>query len=202
MIDKMLKRLLCYSANMESGDQVDGEEYISATIFERQEQLEEGEEFSRAACDQMAFDIICGIIARFPTGNEVQDDDFKRYKSEISSTIFERQGAGRGERVFNEEDCNELGRDILMNVLKTLRPDLVVDPEEDRPGFCVARMTRTLEKFEEQHGGDEPSELVPDLLADAMHYCDSQGIDFEESLETARRNYEGERVEPPRAMRV
>src|SRR5947199_4801193 len=99
-----------YNVNLDPADQVEAEESISATIFDRLDYIEEGERFSRAACNRLAFDILAEILGRFPTGYAVHEDDFKRHVNEIEATIFKRQPGQVDGRVFSEEDCNRLGR--------------------------------------------------------------------------------------------
>jgi hypothetical protein len=38
----------------------------------------------------------------------------------------------------------------------------------------------------------ERADALPDLLADLMHWCDRNGIDFAEALEAARMHYAAE----------
>lgn len=40
--------------------------------------------------------------------------------------------------------------------------------------------------------GTDEDDAVADLLADLMHYCDFNGLDFEAELARAERNYQGE----------
>lgn len=112
-----------YNENLDAGEQASAEEAISATIFDRQDYIDEGARFTRTACDRLGYDILTGILARFPTGYEVKAEDFKRFTSEIATTIFKRQPQVIGGRVFGEEDCNQLGRDILLTVLAFFHPE-------------------------------------------------------------------------------
>lgn len=114
---------LKFNENLNADDQVSGEEFISASIFDRQDYIGEGARFTRGACDRLAYDILSGILGRFPTEYEVQDEDFKRFTREIATTIFERQGEMRDGRVFNEEECDQLGREILLTVLDFFHPE-------------------------------------------------------------------------------
>lgn len=67
-----------------------------------------------------------------------------------------------------------------------------IEPD-DRPKFSTARARVALDAFARLQGKGSEAELVTDLLADLMHLCDQRGIDFNEVLDTARGNYEGEK---------
>lgn len=67
-----------------------------------------------------------------------------------------------------------------------------IDPD-DRPKFSSARAQSALEAFARLHGQGDEADLVADLLADLMHLCESRGIEFDELLDTARSNFDGER---------
>ncbi len=43
-------------------------------------------------------------------------------------------------------------------------------------------------------GRYEPGNEVRDALADLLHYCDANGIDFDDELRIARANHEEERT--------
>ncbi len=119
-----------YNDEMDAGKQLEAEEHISAIIFDRQETLREGARFSRAACDRLGFDVVCAVLAHFPTEYEVEEEDFSRHTSEVAATIYKRQGRPGGGRVFSEEDCNRLGREILAGLIAHFRPDLIEEAQE------------------------------------------------------------------------
>ncbi len=59
--------------------------------------------------------------------------------------------------------------------------------------------TTALERFCRVTGlslkDDGPDTAVSDLLADLMHYCDQEGIDFDECVDRGRCHYEEEKAE-------
>ncbi len=52
-----------------------------------------------------------------------------------------------------------------------------------------ARRVKTFEKALDAYGIDAPTELLIDLLADAMHWCNANGEDFHFHLAMACRHY-------------
>jgi hypothetical protein len=74
---------------------------------------------------------------------------------------------------------------------KTLPPD----PEgmnEDRSRWAEA----AIHEFQRQTGADL-EDSVSDLLADLMHWCDRNGIDFDTETDRARRHYDEETEDIP-----
>ncbi|HEY0171326.1 MAG TPA: hypothetical protein VGB98_09915 [Pyrinomonadaceae bacterium] len=115
---------ISYNDEMDAGGQADAEEHIAATIFERRERLGEGARLSRGACDRLGFEILCEVLRRFPTEYEVSGASFKHFRAQMAGTIFDRQRRERGGRVLGEDDCNQLGRELLARVISYFRPDL------------------------------------------------------------------------------
>ena len=65
---------------------------------------------------------------------------------------------------------------------------------EDKPSFSTARASIALDAFSKLQGESDEGERVADLLSDLMHLCESRGIEFDDLLDRARSNYEGERA--------
>jgi len=53
---------------------------------------------------------------------------------------------------------------------------------------------KAVERFSDELGmADEDDEtIMSDLLCNMMHFCDQQGVDFQDCLDRASRNYEVE----------
>lgn len=56
----------------------------------------------------------------------------------------------------------------------------------------VERAFRMILKYFDYIGEEERGNVIRDLLADLMHYCDQYGIDFENELRIAQENYRGD----------
>lgn len=53
-----------------------------------------------------------------------------------------------------------------------------------------ASVTRVKESLKQY---DEDLSAVADLLADLLHYCDAEDVEFDDALDTARMHHEAER---------
>ena len=60
--------------------------------------------------------------------------------------------------------------------------------------YAAIAIDAMLDTTNEDHG-DDIATPVTDLLANLMHYCDAEGIDFQRCLKSAGIHFEAERYE-------
>jgi hypothetical protein len=115
---------ITYNDNMDAEEQITAEEEIAGLVFDTVRELDGARGLKWDDCDGLALSAMSTVLGYFPTGYQVQEDDFKRVRRDLARTIQRKQGEA-GERALSEEDCAQLGRDLLLEAIAFLHPELV-----------------------------------------------------------------------------
>jgi hypothetical protein len=113
-----------YNDSIDADEQIRAEEELAGLVFDAVRELDGARGLEWRDCDGLALSALSTVLGYFPTGYQVQEDDFKDVRRKLARTILRKQEATGG-RSLGEEGCAQLGRDLLLEALAFLRPDLV-----------------------------------------------------------------------------
>lgn len=112
-----------YNENMDAEEQITAEEEIAGIVFEALRGIGDKRGLDWGECDELAVAALNIMLLSFPPDYQVHEDDYKRIRRDLALTIWNKAGGVAG-RALGEEGCAQLGRDLLLEAVAFLRPDL------------------------------------------------------------------------------